>query len=300
MLIDRTHRSWLIGTGAALLLAALAYGVYSYFSPYGPSGGTIPGIVLGVAGYGLMLMAGALWLRKKSRRQRFGRPQWWMRVHLWLGLLSYPLILFHGTLHFGHGLTLVLMWALTLVIITGVLGAFLQHFTPRLMTQHVPMESIYNNIDAVLEKLKKDAEKAIEPFRNPKSRENLQLDEIKAGNTLTLVAPSVATVPASADEFAYRYETDIKTYLSKRFIYRHRLTSGRASEEFFRALRANMPEGIVTAVNQLEEICREKRDLDRQTIMHRILHWWLLVHVPLSALVIILGAIHAVMALRYR
>lgn len=301
MLIDHTHRSWFIGTITALLLAALAYGTYSYFSPYGPAGGTIPGIAFGAAGYGLMWMAGLLWWRKKSRRQRFGRPQWWMRAHLWMGLLSYPLIFFHaGGLHFGHGLTLTLMWALTLVIITGVLGAFLQHFTPRLITQHVPMESIYNNINDMLEKLKKDAEKAIAPFCNSSDQEELQPDLLQAGDTLTLVAPSVATAAGTAAEFQYRYERNIKPYLAKRFIYRHQLSSGRASEEFFKALRTNMPEEIVIAVNKLEEICKEKRDLDRQTMMHRVLHGWLLVHVPLSALVLVLGAVHAIMALRYR
>ena len=33
--------------------------------------------------------------------------------------------------------------------------------------------------------------------------------------------------------------------------------------------------------------------------MHRLLHGWLLVHIPLSYALILLGAIHAVMALRY-
>jgi hypothetical protein len=33
--------------------------------------------------------------------------------------------------------------------------------------------------------------------------------------------------------------------------------------------------------------------------MHRLLHGWLLVHVPLSYAVLLLGAIHAVVALRY-
>jgi len=97
----------------------------------------------------------------------------------------------------------------------------------------------------------------------------------------------------------YRYEMSIRPYLAKRIAYRHELSSVRASEEFFSRLRADMPREIVTAVNQLEEICQEKRDLDRQTIFHRILHGWLLVHVPLSALVIVLGAIHALMALHY-
>jgi hypothetical protein len=37
----------------------------------------------------------------------------------------------------------------------------------------------------------------------------------------------------------------------------------------------------------------------RQELLHRWLHGWLLVHIPLSLALILLGAVHAVMALRY-
>jgi hypothetical protein len=33
--------------------------------------------------------------------------------------------------------------------------------------------------------------------------------------------------------------------------------------------------------------------------MHHVLHGWLLVHVPLSYATLLLGAVHAVIALRY-
>jgi len=49
----------------------------------------------------------------------------------------------------------------------------------------------------------------------------------------------------------------------------------------------------------LENICQEKRDLDSQSKYHLWLHSWLLGHVPLAAAVMILGLIHAVVALRY-
>ncbi|HEV2961442.1 MAG TPA: hypothetical protein VG649_06410 [Candidatus Angelobacter sp.] len=300
MLVDRSHRLWIIVTGIALLIAAIAYGFYSYFALYGPSGGTIPGIIFGVLGYLMMWFAFLLWRRKKSRSQRFKSPQWWMKGHLWVGLLSYPLIFFHGGgLHFGYGLTRILMWAFTLVIVTGVLGAFLQHFMPRLMTQRVAMESIYYNIDEVMEKLGEEAERAIASFRKLSPLANSRPEETQGGGTLAAVASSVSTAATDDDELIQSYDTAIRPYLAKRFVYGHKLCSERTAKEFFTALRSDMALEIVEAVNHLEEICQEKRDLDRQTIMHRVLHGWLLVHVPLSALVIVLGAIHAVMALHY-
>jgi hypothetical protein len=310
MLIDRTHRAWIIATGTALLLAAFVFVLYSRLSSYGPSGGTLPGIAFGVVGYGLMWYVFLLWARKKFPNRhrmlrkvplkKLGRVQSWMKGHLWLGLLSYPLIFFHGGgLHFGHGLTRILMWVLTIVIVTGVLGVLLQHFMPRLMTEYVPMESIYNNIDAVLEKLREEAGQLIASLCDQEGGENVEVQETRRGATLTALAPSATSVETCLAELRYKYDASIKPYLAKRNAYRHELSSARTSKEFFSGLRSGMPQAIATVINQLEEISQEKRDLDRQTMMHRILHGWLLVHVPLSVLVIVLGAVHAVMALHY-
>jgi hypothetical protein len=308
--LDRTHRTWFIWTATAFLLAAAAFCLYSRSSLNGPSGSTIPGIAFGVIGYGLMWYGFLLWARKKfpSRHpilskvplRRLGRVQTWMKGHLWLGLLSYPLILFHGGgLRFGNGLTWLLMWIFTLVTVTGVLGAVLQHFMPRLMTEHVPMESIYNNINAVLAKRMKEAEELLEPFPSGENQDRLPAGGSGRAGTLTAVAPAITGVEACGAELRRKYDATIKPYLAKRNAYLHELNSVRTSEEVFAELRLGMPEPILRIVNELEEICREKRDLDRQTTLHWILHGWLLVHIPLSALLIVLGAIHAVMALHY-
>jgi hypothetical protein len=52
-------------------------------------------------------------------------------------------------------------------------------------------------------------------------------------------------------------------------------------------------------VNDLESICGEEQQLSRQIRLHGWLHAWLLVHVPLSILLLLLATIHAVVALRY-
>jgi len=67
----------------------------------------------------------------------------------------------------------------------------------------------------------------------------------------------------------------------------------------FQQLRLLLPPNLHSSVDDLESICEEKRQLDRQTQYHRILHTWLLVHIPASYAVLLLGAVHAVMALRY-
>ena len=52
-------------------------------------------------------------------------------------------------------------------------------------------------------------------------------------------------------------------------------------------------------LKDLENICEEEHQLSGQIRIYRWLHAWLLVHVPLSIALLVLGAVHAVMALRY-
>ena len=113
----------MIVTLVALAACAVVYYIYATGSPGGPRGGSAVGLTFGIAGYGLMLYAGLLGARKKVPVWRIGRAQTWMRGHLWLGLLSFPLILFHGGFAWRGPLTGVLMLLLTLVILSGILGA---------------------------------------------------------------------------------------------------------------------------------------------------------------------------------
>jgi len=85
-----------------------------------------------------------------------------MRVHLWLGFLALPIILFHGGFHFGGALTRVLMWLLIITVSSGVFGAVLQHYIPRVMTSDVPLETIYDEIGNVRSLLREEADRAFE------------------------------------------------------------------------------------------------------------------------------------------
>ena len=142
MRIDSTHRPWMVAT----LIAAGAFWpspfiVYAALSPWPSRGGSLPGLAYGVAGYGLMLYAALLGLRKKVPVWRIGRAQTWMRGHLWLGFLSLPLILFHCAFTWKGPLTSLLMVLLFITVGSGLLGAALQHFIPGFMTRSVPMET---------------------------------------------------------------------------------------------------------------------------------------------------------------
>ena len=67
----------------------------------------------------------------------------------------------------------------------------------------------------------------------------------------------------------------------------------------FASLRTLLPAAAHAALTDLEGICSEARQLALQERLHRWLHGWLLVHIPLSLALIFLGTLHAVMALRF-
>ncbi len=124
-------------------------------------GGTALGLAFGSAGFALMIFAALLGARKKVPVWRIGRAQTWMRGHLWLGLLSLPLAIFHSGFRYGHGLTAVLMTLLIIVVASGLFGAALQHYMPRVMTREITMETIYEEISHVRAQLLEEAEELV-------------------------------------------------------------------------------------------------------------------------------------------
>ena len=113
------------------------------------------------------------------------------------------------------------------------------------------------------------------------------------------VASGLAADEKVSVELKQFYRGHVEGYLDKAGARRSALADGDRSTAMFRQMRILLPPGLHSAIDDLENVCDEKRQLDQQSRMHRLLHGWLLVHVPLSYAVLLLGAIHAVVALRY-
>src|SRR5258708_38654784 len=133
--IDRTHRSWLVASLAIFGVALLVYAAYRVPFASGSMGGTAAGLAFGSIGFAFMIFAALLGARKRMPVYRFGSAQTWMRGHLWLGLLSLPIILFHSGFRYGHGLTAGLVTLPVIVGLSGVFGAGLPHYMPVGMTR---------------------------------------------------------------------------------------------------------------------------------------------------------------------
>ena len=305
MRIDRTHRSWFIGSVVALGVATAIYVPYAMRTP-GPSGSSAIGLIYGSVGFGFMIFAGLLGLRKKFPVWRIGRAQTWMRAHLWLGFLSYPLILLHGAFHFGGPLTRVMMWIFTVVFGSGILGAAIQHFMPRMHTTQLPMETIYEQIDHVRDQLATEAgrlvDSACDALDGELSRASVgQLAAAASAGTdwdVTVADGLGFNEPASRQLRDFFLHQTLP-YLEQAGARGMALADSMRAHRMFQQLRILLPASLHSTIADIETICEEKRQLDQQRKYHLVLHGWLLVHIPLSYAVLLLGAVHAVMALRY-
>jgi hypothetical protein len=288
MRIDRTHRPWAIATIVLAIASTVAYVIYALETPGGPRGGTAMGLMFGIAGYALMLYAGLLGARKRVPTWRLGRAQTWMRGHLWLGLLSLLLILYHAGFAFRGPLTLVMMLLFFIVIVSGILGAAIQHYVPSLMTSRVPLETIYEEIPHVRAQLREEADQLAAGICGP-------LHGAAEENS------SIAVEIEHDDRMRFReiYLQKVRPYLADPESKSAELADPLRSGETFDALRRLLAPPVHGVLDDLENICEEEQQLSRQI---RIYHWlqaWLLVHVPLSIALLVLGAVHAVVALRY-
>src|SRR5215469_16138191 len=308
-------------------MAALAlYLLELWTSPQGARGGSTIGLLFGIVGFGFMIYAAALGARKRVPTWRVGRAKAWMRGHLWLGLLSLPLILFHGGFHFGGALTRVLMWLLIITVASGVYGALLQNWIPKKMTADVTLETIYDEIAHVRGQMREEAERAVETIcGNLGLAKNNGEAVLRAGGFTALRPMAASAVPlrtsaavsagasaavAPATEIVLLSETEsaplrtfylveMRPFIEHPKLRGQRLADSARSASVFANLRTVLPSAAHGTVKDLEEICEEARQLLRQERLHRWLHGWLLLHIPLSLALILLGAVHAVVALRW-
>ncbi|MCA8998262.1 MAG: hypothetical protein KDA80_14785, partial [Planctomycetaceae bacterium] len=140
--MNRSHGGWFTLVFATTLVASLAYLWYATHESNGPTGGSWQGLWFGIAGTSCMVFAGLLSGRKQLPGANLRPVSWWLKGHLWIGLLSVPFILFHTGGRFGGTLEKLLMAVFFLVIASGIWGVLMQHYLPRFLSTMVPAQAI--------------------------------------------------------------------------------------------------------------------------------------------------------------
>ena len=182
-IVNRAHLPWLVFVVGVTIFATWIY--LGNFAPQKlpaglrlpstftqtPSehrsvGGTPVGLIFGATAFVIFIFAGLLGARKKVVLWRLGTLQRWMHAHIWLTLLTVPLVLFHSGFRFGGPMTTLLVVLYAVVMISGIYGLVLQHQLPNIMKERLPAETVYEQIPHIRAQLVAAAEKMRDSFKS--------------------------------------------------------------------------------------------------------------------------------------
>lgn len=307
----------MLGSLAAAMAAALWYRSYVREGNLWPGGGSVPGLALGVLAGLIILFEFALWPRKTSlfRTARWlGKTQTWMKAHIWLGLLAVPLVVLHSGFSLGGIFTSLLMWLFLIVIGSGVFGLAMQNILPRLLLSRVPEETVAGQIDELSRQLAEDALRLVIDCCEGSELElaTAGTEAMVTGKQRVGVARRVGTVVprfldpellwptrTAAPQLALAVHQEIEPFLRTGRSASGRLGTATKTKEYFEDLRQKSPAAVGTAIDRIEAMCRRRIELALQARLQFWLHAWLLVHLPLSILLVVLLVGHVYLALRF-
>ena len=282
MVINRGHATWCVASLGLVAVATWLYVPYANSAAYGATGNSIIGLLFGIAGTLAMIFAGLLAARKRIVSKTLGSISWWLKGHLWMGLVSVPLIFFHTGFRFGGLLEQLTMWCFLAVIISGVIGQILQHVTPRFMKTAAPQQAIFEQLEVAINSLKKSADAQVLSLYDTLFV-NVQDEEAESPN----------------DFLRAFYLRHVRPFLQIDVDPNSSLLNATQAEGIFATIREGVPRKMVPVAVELESICNERRQLISQNKLQWIMHGWTLIHIPLSMSLLILALIHIVMSLYF-
>jgi hypothetical protein len=298
VLVDRKSVRWIVISAMILAAAGVWYAIYAPARIMGPSGASWPGLAFGTAGTLIIIFCMLLSVRKWRRSSpKMGSAQAWMRAHVWLGTISYPLIWMHAGFRWGGTLTTVLMILFTIVWLSGIIGLYLQSAVPWRLLRDVPRTTVYQQIPHVIGTLRESAQEVMARAA-PRAVGAPQLVLVAAA------ARAQGSVVREADEAAAvlrsLYDAQVVPLLVEKLPPRAaNPESVRRLASEFDVVRRQLPDALQVGVIELESFVRQRLQLERQRRLHRFMHFWLLFHVPASYAMLVFSGVHIVYALRY-
>ena len=313
--VERPHRRWLLGTLAATAVFVLLYLIAWIRGGVVPTGGTTIGLTYGFLAGGIFVFEFLLWPRRSRwfRTARWlGNAQTWMHLHLWLGLLTLPLVLMHCGFSVGGRYTQWFLLIYGMVMGSGLLGLLLQNYLPRLLLDVVAGETVASQLEFVAQQLVDDAYRIAaiylvdEHFRaappSDRAQNVIQVGAIRRTGTAlpVLLHPGRDLAPPlRSPEISAAIRDDIVPYLTKGPAANSKFRSQRRCHQYFSELRRKTQPALADAVSALTQLCDRRRQFDLQARLQKWLNGWLLVHLPLSVGLLVLLVGHLFLALRW-
>lgn len=308
MKIDRSHTPWAIVIGAITLVCGALYlgagsadghvpllriplpeWLLDSSSPRNTVGAKPLGLTFGIIAFLIFLFASALGVRKKRRLWRIGNVQAWLRAHIWLTILTIPLVLFHCGFKLGGMHTSVLFWLYAIVMVSGFFGIAMQHFLPHIMMERLPREWVYEQIPNVRASM----------FEAALAFTKQLEDAIKAQPAVATGGSTMTATDASPKIILEFLRNDLMPFLADTRAKRTRLAERRTSDEVLKLLRVNVSDGYRPQVDEIKAWCDDHRLMAYQERLHHWLHGWLVVHVPVSFLLLVWTVWHIFITFTY-
>jgi hypothetical protein len=261
-----------IATAALVLLFAALFVIEIFTTGVDPS--SFMGEVLGTAAAVSLLVVMTYSARRSMPAVRtLGVTRRYLNLHIWGGVLFLALLLLHTGFRLPRApLTIALYGTSMWVIVTGLVGWWLQRTIPKLLEPSASIEANLERIPEFVADLRKRAEtlaRGADPAVKTYYEQRL---------APSMAAPRFLTPAMFASGLA-------------------RKGSGESAEADL--LRRTLAPQGVTALDSIRELHATKRGLDVHFTFQRILRGWLFLHLPVAIALILLVAVHVFFVVYY-
>src|SRR3954453_1527258 len=267
-------RSGILWRRIFLLLLIAVVGAYFYNARKEfPHGGSTLGLTYGTIGYALILLLAFFGIRKRWYRSTFGTLEQWMQSHIYLGVLTLVILVFHSGGRFNDAVAVTTLILVAIVVVSGIFGAILYVTVPRLLTE---VES------------------------------NLTVEEIS--DQLNQLARSMARIASGKSApFQRIYEELIRESLPGWLAGWRLLFTRRRRQEGvgdWSRLIALVAKDEQEELRQMLVLSRQRKELLIRLVYQQryknILESWLYIHVPFTIALLLLAAVHIAAVFYYR
>jgi hypothetical protein len=199
----------------------------------------------------------------------------WLQIHVYVGWLTVLVYTLHVGFNWPSGrLGLMLAGLFSGAVVSGVIGLWLSRWLPPRLARSGE-SLLYERIPMLRHRLQVEAKEAVHLAATETNSTTL------ADFYLRMLGPYLAAEPwpflamAGDDSRHHRVRAEL------------------------REMRRYLDPREIPYADQLADVIEAKRGLDYQLAGQRLLRLWLFVHIPVSYALLILGFVHAWLALRY-
>ena len=206
--------------------------------------------------------------RKKLSFLPIGSAYFWTQLHIYAGLFLAAIFFMHIQFSWPNGsLEIVLAILFILVTISGMLGLWVSRILPPRLTHHTEFV-IYERIPGIRDLIREEVQTRIDQV--------LQQYQSRALSDLYA-------------QHLFMYLSESKDFFGHLF---HSSAVYDQWDKRFTAVRAYLSDDELLICDEIQQLTKQKTDLDNQFAARSILKYWLFLHIPLSYVLLVFVLLH--------